>query len=67
MYSAEPMMNRFSQFCGLGAILMASSGCTTVTDLITSNLPESHSGTATIVVSLPEQEQSSLLTHIASP
>jgi hypothetical protein len=50
------MMNRFSQFCALGAILMALSSCTTVTDLITSNLPESHSGRATIVVSLREQE-----------
>jgi lipoprotein-anchoring transpeptidase ErfK/SrfK len=50
------MMNRFSQVCALGAILMALSDCTTVTDPITSNLPESHAGRPTIVVSLREQE-----------
>src|SRR5438552_18177020 len=50
------MMNRLPQFCALGATLMALSGCSTVNDLITSNLPESHSGRATIVVNLREQE-----------
>ena len=37
-------------------MLMAVGGCSTVNDLITSNLPESHSGRATIVVNLQEQE-----------
>jgi len=49
-------MNRFSQICALGATLMASSGCSTFTDMITSNLPESRSGRPSIVVSLREQE-----------
>ena len=49
-------MKRVSQFCALGATLMALSGCSTVTDLITSTLPESHSGRPSIVVSLREQE-----------
>jgi len=53
---AEPMMNLLPQFFALSAILMALSGCSTVNDLITSNLPESHSGRATIVVNLQEQE-----------
>src|SRR5256884_838684 len=48
------LMNRL--FCVLGATLTALSGCTTVTDMITSNLPESHSGRPAIVVRLREQE-----------
>src|ERR671930_1030812 len=47
-------MNR--SFCGLGAAVIALSGCSTVTDMVTSNLPESHSGRPTIVVSLRQQE-----------
>jgi len=50
------MMNRFSQFCALGATLMALSSCSTVNDLVTSHLPESHSGRPSIAVSLREQE-----------
>src|SRR6266705_4357046 len=49
-------MNRLPQVYALGAILMAFGGCSTVNDLITSNLPESHSGRPSIVVSLREQE-----------
>ena len=49
-------MNRFSQFYALGAALMALSGCTTVTEMVTSHLPERHSGRPSIVVSLREQE-----------
>jgi lipoprotein-anchoring transpeptidase ErfK/SrfK len=51
-----PMMNRLSQFCALAATLAALSGCDTVSDLVTSNLPETHSGRPSIVVSLREQE-----------
>ena len=51
-----PMMNRLSQFCAFAAILAALSGCGTVSDLVTSNLPERHSGRPSIVVSLREQE-----------
>jgi lipoprotein-anchoring transpeptidase ErfK/SrfK len=50
------LMNRFSKFYALGLTLTALSACSTVTDMITSNLPESHSGRPVIVVSLREQE-----------
>ena len=49
-------MRRLSQFFTLGLALMMSSGCSTVNDLITSHLPESSSGRASIVVSLSSQE-----------
>jgi lipoprotein-anchoring transpeptidase ErfK/SrfK len=49
-------MNRLSQFPALGATLIILSGCSTVTDMVTSNLPESHSGRPSIVVSLRAQE-----------
>src|SRR5438094_7637742 len=49
-------MNRFSQFWALCAIFMALSACSTMTDMVTSNLPEKHSGRPSIVVSLREQE-----------
>src|SRR5437879_13295481 len=52
----EPMMNRLSQFCALGATFTALSGCGTVTDLLTSNLPERYGGRPSIVVHLREQE-----------
>src|SRR5436189_4694576 len=51
-----PTMNRVSQFCALAATLAALSGCGTVSELVTSNLPESHSGRPSIIVSLREQE-----------
>src|SRR5437762_14274538 len=50
------MTNRPTQFCALGAILTSLSGCGTVTDLVTSNLPERYSGRPSIVVNLREQE-----------
>src|SRR5260370_27849587 len=50
------MMNRLWKFCALGATLMALSSCSTVNDLVTSNLPQSHSGRPSITVSLQEQE-----------
>ncbi len=49
-------MNRLSQFSALCAGLMMVSGCSTVTDMVMSNLPESHSGRPSIVVSLRAQE-----------
>src|SRR5215467_12294700 len=49
-------MNRFSEFFALCASLMILSGCSTLTDLVTSNLPERHSGRPSIVVSLGAQE-----------
>ena len=56
MHLALARMKRFSPLYALGATFMALSGCTTVTDLITSKIPESHSGRPAIVVSLREQE-----------
>jgi lipoprotein-anchoring transpeptidase ErfK/SrfK len=50
------MMNRLLNFCALAATLGAFSGCGTVSDFVTSNLPERHSGRPSIVVSLREQE-----------
>jgi hypothetical protein len=52
----QPTMNRLSQFCALGATFVTLGGCSTMTDLVTSNLPESHSGRPAIVVSLRQQE-----------
>jgi lipoprotein-anchoring transpeptidase ErfK/SrfK len=49
-------MNRFSQFSALCGILVILSGCSTVTDMVTSNIPESYSGRPSIVVSLRAQE-----------
>ncbi|HKP02293.1 MAG TPA: L,D-transpeptidase family protein [Chthoniobacterales bacterium] len=53
------MANRLAQFCALSAIAAALTGCgtvNTVTDLVTSHIPERHSGRASIVVDLGEQE-----------
>ena len=49
-------MNRFLQFAALCTSFIVLSGCSTVTDMVTSSLPESHSGRASIVVSLRAQE-----------
>ena len=49
-------MNRLSQLSALCVALMILSGCSTVTDMVTSNIPESHSGRPSIVVSLSAQE-----------
>lgn len=49
-------MDRLAQYSALCAALMILSGCSTVTDMVTSNLPESHSGRASILVNLRAQE-----------
>jgi lipoprotein-anchoring transpeptidase ErfK/SrfK len=49
-------MNRFAQLSAFWATLVTLTGCSTVTDMVSSNLPESHSGRPTIVVSLRAQE-----------
>lgn len=49
-------MNRFAQLSAFCLTLVALSSCSTVTDMVTSNLPESHSGRPSIVVSLRAQE-----------
>src|SRR5438445_11737785 len=50
------MTNRISELSLLCAALMILSGCSTMTDMISSNLPESHSGRPSIVVNLRAQE-----------
>jgi len=50
------MTNRISELSLLCAALMIFSGCSTMTDMISSNLPESHSGRPSIVVNLRAQE-----------
>jgi hypothetical protein len=54
--SASTMSNRLAQFCAFVAIATALSGCGTVTDLVTSHIPERHSGRSSLVVNLGEQE-----------
>ena len=49
-------MNRLSQWSALFAAMVVFSGCTTVTEMVSSNLPESHSGRPAIVISLRAQE-----------
>ena len=55
-HGGKLMMNRLSKSCALGATLMALTGCGTMTDLFTSNLPETHAGRPSIVVNLRAQE-----------
>ncbi len=50
------MMKRLSSSCALAATLAALSGCSTMSDMVMSQLPERHSGQPSIVVSLREQE-----------
>lgn len=49
-------MNRFSQLSAFFATLMLLSGCSTVSDMVTSHILEPHSGRPSIVVSLRAQE-----------
>src|SRR5260370_35661193 len=49
-------MNRLAQFAAFCATLIILSGCSTVTDMVESNLPEPHAGRPSIVVSLRAQE-----------
>ena len=50
------MINRLSQFCAFGTFLMTLSGCSTVTEMVESNMPDRHSGRPSIAVSLRAQE-----------
>ncbi|PZR76291.1 MAG: hypothetical protein DLM73_03000 [Chthoniobacterales bacterium] len=52
----KKMLNRLAQFCALGALLAGFTGCGTVSDLVTSHVPERHSGRPSIVVNLQAQE-----------
>lgn len=50
------MAKRLAQFSALTAIAAALTGCGTVTDMVTSHVPQRHTGRASIVVDLGEQE-----------
>jgi uncharacterized protein YceK len=50
------MANRLTISSALTLVAAALSGCGTVTDLVTSHVPERYSGRASIVVDLGEQE-----------
>ncbi len=49
-------MKRLSRLGVLAAFLITFSGCDTMSEMVTSNLPQSHTGRASIVVSLRAQE-----------
>ena len=50
------MLNRISRICALGAVLVALGGCDTMSEMFTANMPDTHSGRPSIVVSLRAQE-----------
>ena len=50
------MANRVARFFAFAAIALGLTGCGTVTDMVTSHVPTRHSGRASIVVDLGEQE-----------
>ncbi|HEY3662399.1 MAG TPA: L,D-transpeptidase, partial [Chthoniobacterales bacterium] len=50
------MTKRFLPLCALGLLLTSLCGCSTLTEMVESNLPARQSGRASIVVSLRAQE-----------
>jgi lipoprotein-anchoring transpeptidase ErfK/SrfK len=50
------MMRRLLHLCAIAAILTAFAGCDTMSEMVTANLPQNHTGRASIVVSLAAQE-----------
>jgi hypothetical protein len=50
------MITRRLQLLGLVGLLVCFSSCSTVTEMLESNMPERHTGRASIVVDLSEQE-----------
>jgi lipoprotein-anchoring transpeptidase ErfK/SrfK len=49
-------MNRLLQFCATAAVLTGLAGCDTLSEMVTSNFPQSHTGRASLMVSLRAQE-----------
>ena len=49
-------MKRLLQLCASVAIVAAFAGCDTLSEMVTSNLPQTHTGRASLVVSLRAQE-----------
>ena len=52
----RPMLTRFSQLAVFALLFLGLSSCTTLTEMVESNLPDTHRGAARIVVSLRAQE-----------
>jgi len=50
------MANRLGRFSALTALALGLTGCGTVTDMVVSHVPQRHTGRASIVVDLGEQE-----------
>ena len=50
------MANRLARLSALAVVAAALTGCGTVTDMVTTHIPKRHSGRASIVVDLGEQE-----------
>ena len=50
------MAKRFAQLSALSALAAALTSCGTVTDMVTAHVPQRHSGRASIVVDLGEQQ-----------
>jgi lipoprotein-anchoring transpeptidase ErfK/SrfK len=49
-------MKRLLHLCALAIILTAFAGCDTMSEMVSANLPQSHTGRASVVVSLRAQE-----------
>ena len=49
-------MRFLSQVCSLAVVVLSFSGCSTVSEMVTANLPDRHSGRPSIVVNLRAQE-----------
>ena len=56
MIKVESMNCRFSILYALVAVLVAFSGCSTVTEMVEANMPDRHTGRPSIAVSLGAQE-----------
>ncbi len=49
-------MNRLLQLSALAVLLTVFAGCDTMSEMVTANLPQTHTGRASVVVSLRNQE-----------
>jgi lipoprotein-anchoring transpeptidase ErfK/SrfK len=49
-------MKRFLQLCAIAGLLTAFAGCDTMSEMVSANLPQRHTGRPSIVVSLRAQQ-----------
>src|ERR1700716_1955914 len=52
----DKLVKRFTRYFLVAATFLCLTACSTVTDLVTTHLPERHSGRASVLVDLREQE-----------